>query len=302
MPNLYDVLISHKNKKDKKIFGLVVQGGGMRASYSAGALVTLLEYGFEETFDHVVGSSAGAMNAAYFLATDKDAAHIYTDDLSNKNFVNLLRSEKKVDVDYVVDMVLKHKRPIDISKLINTRSKLHVVLTNAKTGKKEVVSNHRQFAEIYEEFRATAAIPILYDKKIKVGNKEYVDGGVADLIPVDVAIRLGCTDIVVIMTQQIISYRFDRQHERLVKHLIRRFAKQQVDAVKKNLPTNKKVLKLNLRRISKPLKKTRVYLLEPSDEESLISLLTIDKDKVETFAKLGVEDMDKFLQAELPKV
>jgi predicted patatin/cPLA2 family phospholipase len=296
MTSLYDVLSSHKNNKDKKIFGLVVQGGGMRASYSAGALVTLLEYGFGDTFEYVVGSSAGAMNGAYFLASDKEAAHIYTDDLSNKNFVNLLRSEKKVDVDYVVDMVLKHKRPLDIDKLAKSHSKLHIVLTNAKNGKKEVVSNHAKFSEIYEEFRATAAMPILYDKKIKLGNKEYVDGGVADLIPVDVAIKLGCTDILVIMTQQVSSYRFDRHHQRLVKHLIRRFAKQQVGAVRKNLPTNENMLKLNLRHLTRPLKKTRIYLLEPSDEEALISMMTIDKDKVEIFAKLGVEDMDVFLQ------
>jgi hypothetical protein len=98
------------------------------------------------------------------------------------------------------------------------------------------------------------------------------------------------------MTQQVSSYRFDRHHQRLVKHLIRRFAKQQVGAVRKNLPTNENMLKLNLRHLTRPLKKTRIYLLEPSDEEALISMMTIDKDKVEIFAKLGVEDMDVFLQ------
>jgi predicted patatin/cPLA2 family phospholipase len=296
MPNLYDELTAHKQNSDEKVFGLVVQGGGMRATYSAGALVTLVEYGFSDAFDHVIGSSAGAMNAAYFISADKSAAHIYTDDLSNKNFVDLLRSDKKVDVDYVVDLVLKHKRPINIEKLLKARSQLHIVVTNAQTGRKEVISDHHKFADIYEEFRATAALPLLYDKKIAIGDKWYIDGGVSDLIPVDIAIKLGCTDIVVIMTQQVSSYHFDKQHTRLINHLIRRFASKQTAAVRKILPTNEQALRVNLRRLTHPLKKTRIYLLEPSDEDMLFSLLTINKVKVAALAELGVKDMDTFLQ------
>ena len=48
-------------------FGLVVQGGGMRGVYSMGALAALEEMGFGECFDHVAGSSAGALNGAYFI-------------------------------------------------------------------------------------------------------------------------------------------------------------------------------------------------------------------------------------------
>ncbi|HEX4774044.1 MAG TPA: patatin-like phospholipase family protein [Candidatus Saccharimonadales bacterium] len=78
MPTLFDVLDAHRqNKKDKRSFGLVVQGGGMRGVYSCAALTTLLEYGFESTFEHVIGSSAGALNGAYFLSHDYSAANIY---------------------------------------------------------------------------------------------------------------------------------------------------------------------------------------------------------------------------------
>ena len=296
MTCLFDELTVHQNNKDKKVFGLVVQGGGMRATYSAGALVTLIEYGFSGVFDHVIGSSAGGMNAAYFVSSDAETAHVYTDDLPNKNFINLLRRDKKVDIDYLVDLVLKHKRPINIENLLKSHSKLHIVVTNAQTGRKEVISNHHKFVEIYEEFRATAALPLLYDKKVAIGDKWYIDGGVADLLPIDIAIKLGCTDIVVIMTQVISSYRFDKQHTRLVKHLISRLAKNQSAAVRKVLPTNERLLKINLRRLTHPIKKTRFYILEPSNEEMLFSLLTIDKLKVAELAALGVKDMDAFLQ------
>ena len=302
MANLIQILESHKtDKNDRRVFGLVVQGGGMRAVYSCGAMVTLLQYGLTDVFEHVIGSSAGAMNGAYYLSADAEAASIYTEDLSNKNFVNLLRRDKKVDIDYLVDLVLKHKRPLNLDKLRNSRTKLHVVVTNAQNGRKEVLSDHADFVEIYEEFRATAALPMLYDKKVNIKDKWYIDGGVSDLIPVDVAHKLGCTDIVVVMTQCVSNYHFDRRHTRLVNHLIRRYAKNQPSAVRKILPTNEKVLKVNLNRIRHPLKKTRVYLLEPSDASSLISLSTIDKPKIELLAKLGVHDMDVLLHKELAR-
>lgn len=300
MTTLYDELSAHQqNKKDKRVFGLVLQGGGMRAVYSAGAIATLITYGFANAFDHVVGSSAGAINGAYFLGADKETLHTYTDDLTNKNFVNLLRRENKVDIDYLVDLVMKHKRPIDVKRLIASTSRLHIVMTDAKNGKKVVLSDHHKFAEIYEEFRATAALPLLYDKAIQVDGRWYIDGGVSDLLPIDVAIKLGCTDIVVVMTQQISNYHFDRKHTRLAKHLVKHFAKNQPAAIRNILPTNERMLQINLRKLAHPMSKTRFYVMEPSKDEYLISIATIDKPKVEKLAQLGVTDMDTFLHKPL---
>jgi hypothetical protein len=76
---------------------------------------------------------------------------------------------------------------------------------------------------------------------------------------------------------------------------MRYFAKNQPKLIRDKLPTNEKLLEMNLRRLRHPMKKVRFYVLEPSQEEYLISLSTIDKLKVETLAKMGVRDMDTFL-------
>lgn len=296
MPSLNDVLLAHQqNKKDKRVFGLVLQGGGMRAVYSAAACATLIEYGLEGAFDHVIGSSAGAINGAYFLGATADDVEVYTEDLASKKFINLLRLDKRVDIDYLVDTVMKQKRPLDIPKLLKSHSTLHIILTDAKTGQKVVISDHKKFVEIYEELRATAALPILYDKKVLVGGRWYIDGGVSDLIPIDVAVKLGCTDIVVVLTQQVESFRFDQRHTRLVNHLMKKYAANQPPRVRKLLPYNEKRVAINLRRLSHPLKKTRFYVLEPTDNESLVSIATIDKTKIARLATMGVNDTDAFL-------
>lgn len=140
---------------------------------------------------------------------------------------------------------------------------------------------------------------MLYDKTVLLDGRYFVDGGVADLLPVDVAIKLGCTDVVVVMTRQVSSYRFDQQHTRLVRKVVQRLAKNQSEAIRKQLPTNEHSLQTNLRLITHPTKLVRIYLLEPSNEEMLFSLATIDKDKVRDLARLGITDMDRFLNEDL---
>ena len=48
-------------------------------------------YTCRECFDAVYGSSAGAINATYFLSGQREGVHVYTDDISNKQFLDLGR-------------------------------------------------------------------------------------------------------------------------------------------------------------------------------------------------------------------
>ncbi len=131
--------------------------------------------------------------------------------------------------------------------------------------------------------------------KVLVHDRYYIDGAVSDTLPIDVAVELGCTDIVVIMTKNITDYAFGKRHQRLVKHLVKKFAKNQSLRVRHKLPTDERILKLNLERMSKPAKKLRFYILEPSDTELLVGLGSIDRPKIEALGELGVSDMDRLL-------
>src|SRR5579871_2481947 len=53
---------------DGASIALCVEGGAMRGVVSAGMVSALEELGLVTAFDAVYGSSAGAINAAYFLA------------------------------------------------------------------------------------------------------------------------------------------------------------------------------------------------------------------------------------------
>ncbi len=214
--------------------GLVVQGGGMRGIYSMAALMALEECGLGRSFDHVFGSSAGAINGAYMLAGQaKLAVTVYLDDISNRNFVDFFRIRRIVDIDFLVDQVLKKHKALDVQKVMSSASTLHIVLTDYITSEAVVRTNKNTELDLMEALRATAAMPILYNKVISVNGRGYIDGGLRDAVPLRRAIEQGCTDIVVVLTREphfrrrapsrtlrMIEYPFLRRYPELTRQLI----------------------------------------------------------------------------------
>ena len=181
--------------------GLVVQGGGMRGVYSMGALAALEEMGFGQCFDHVAGSSAGALNGAYFITGQAGyGVETYIKYLSRRNFVNPLRFKKMVDIDYLVDHIGKKVRPLDIKKLTSATTMLHIALTDFSHGKTRYVTNRTPGIDLWEAFRASAAMPILYNKPVKVGDGLYVDGSLRARVPIRRIVDYGCRYVVVVLT------------------------------------------------------------------------------------------------------
>jgi predicted patatin/cPLA2 family phospholipase len=161
-------------------FGLVVQGGGMRGVYSMGALAALEEAGLTQAFDIVVGSSSGAINAAYFLAGQADEAiNLYLRHLNSREFINIARLWRIVNVDFAIDTAMKRHRPLKMEALRGSPSLLEIIVVNAETGRPEVITSRDDHYELYEVLRATAALPGLYNKKVQLGGARYVDGGLS---------------------------------------------------------------------------------------------------------------------------
>lgn len=182
--------------------GLVVQGGAMRGVYSMGALAALEEMGFHQSFDHVAGSSAGALNAAYFLTGQANyGVQTYVHYLTKKQFVNPLRIKKMVDIDFLVDHIGKKIRPLDMKKLIAAKTLLHISLTEYSNGKTHYVTNKTPGIDLWEAFRAAAAIPILYNKPVRLGKRLYVDGSLRARLPIKRVVDHGCHYVVVVMTR-----------------------------------------------------------------------------------------------------
>ena len=181
---------------------IVVQGGGMRGVYSMGALLAISEMPIAKEFRQAFGSSAGAMNAAFLLADQTAmAVSVYVDDISNASFINPLRVRKMVDIDYLIDDVLTIRKPLDIAAVKAAQCTLHIALTDAYTGRVHYVTNHDTDIDLMEALRATAAMPVLYNRLVHLGDGLYFDGGTVEPVPLIPAIAAGCNPIVVVITR-----------------------------------------------------------------------------------------------------
>src|SRR5262245_41451751 len=79
--------------EDGVTIALAVEGGAMRGVVSAGMVWALEDLGLTGAFDAIYGSSAGSINAAYFLGGQAGlGTRIYYEDINNARFIDLRRA------------------------------------------------------------------------------------------------------------------------------------------------------------------------------------------------------------------
>jgi len=282
--------------------GLVVQGGAMRGTYSMASLMALEEIGIGSAFDHVVGSSAGAINAAYLLANQaKMAVSVYLDDISNKNFIDFARVKKIVDIDFLVDGVLKKNKSINAEQVRLSHSILHVILSEVLSAKPFIVTNKDEDFNLMETIRATAAMPILYNKIIQINGRGFIDGGVTDAIPLLPAINQGCTDILVVLTRDPC---FRRKPDgflinMLKKFFLRNFPKELKEII---LTEDREHFNKTMDILESPSNyypNIRIGLIYPSELKLLVSRTTNDRDKLLKCALMARNDTRRFFNLKL---
>lgn len=208
----------------------------MRGVYTSGVLEAFDEAGLR--FDSVVACSAGACAAASYLAGQTwRNRHIYLDLLDGSKLVRyrrLFTGGNVMDIDYLTDDVTVRLCPMDLRALRASETKLHIAVTDWKTGEARYLNNHDD--DLLTAFRATCALPLFYRGEVWYQGRRLVDGGVADPVPVARAVALGARDIVVVLTSSIevrgVKKRFPRMisSSRAVRRALRERYRKYRDA------------------------------------------------------------------------
>ena len=187
---------------DGRKLGLVVEGGGMRGVLSAGSLLAVDLLGFRSCFDVVYAVSAGSVNAAYFLSGQgRLGITVYFDDISSRRFINPWRAWKMVDVDYVYDHLVPQVKPLDEAAIRRSLQEFFVTATDVHTGENVLLDAKDPTVSVARFLKASSALPILYNRKVVISGKSYMDGGVSGGLPIDWAIAQGCTDLLVLLSR-----------------------------------------------------------------------------------------------------
>lgn len=188
--------------RDGRKLALLVEGGGMRGVGSAGGLVALDALGLRHAFDGIYASSAGAMNVAYMLSGQATfGIQIYYKNLNNKNFINFRRLNKIVDIDYLFNTVVTKDRPLDTAKLLQAPSDFYIGVVKTATGETVLLKAKDHPKDILPILKASAAVPVVYNRSVAINSVEFIDGGLGNPVPLYEAIEHGCTDLLVFLTQ-----------------------------------------------------------------------------------------------------
>jgi predicted patatin/cPLA2 family phospholipase len=188
--------------RDGRKLALVIEGGAMRAVSSAGGAVVLAQLGYSDVFDEVYATSAAVMNASYFITNQPLLGiSVYFDHCTTRAFVNPARFWKVIDVDYIFDHVAVHEKPLDTVKLLSARSRLYVAVMDRKTGEAFMVDTRAVRTPVLQVLKASAAIPVFYNRSVDIDGRPCMDGGLAIPLGVRQALDNGCTDVLVLSTR-----------------------------------------------------------------------------------------------------
>lgn len=182
--------------------GLVLEGGGTRAIYSAGVLDAFLEN--DISFPYVIGVSAGSCTGASFLGKCKGRHHdLIVNYINDKRYMgigNMLKTGEYLGSDWIFGELSYDILPLNYDEFEKSGAVFCCVVANAKTGKAEYLYPKTLRPRGCPEIRASCSMPLV-TKGVEIGGELYFDGGLMDSIPLERALDDGCEKCVVVLTQ-----------------------------------------------------------------------------------------------------
>ena len=199
----------------------------MRSVFSAGLLDEFLEQGFNP-FQLAIGVSAGAANlSAYLAGAHGRSLRVFRDYALRPECINYLRFVRGghlIDLDWLWE-ICAVEVPLDNHRVFANGQSLLVCLTDVCTGK--AVYQRANAGNLEQVIKASSALPLMYREFPHVDGRPMADGGVADSIPVQKALDMGASRIMVVRSRP----RQFRKRDQLVHKLVRRRLRQHYPAL-----------------------------------------------------------------------
>lgn len=218
----------------------------MRGVYTVGVLAALMDHHFLP--DELIGVSAGASNSVSYLSGQSGRGYrTNIDYIGDKRYLSLrnyVTTKSLFGMDFIFDEVPNQLDPFDYDALQACPCSLQVGVTDVETGK-AVFFGKEHLKEDLTILKASCSLPI-FSPMVAYQGRKYLDGGVADPIPIDKALADGCDRILVVLTQDR-AYRKKPQAGRAFYHMVYRRYPQIVQALdRRHLVYNRTLKQLRL--------------------------------------------------------
>lgn len=262
--------------------GLVLEGGGMRALFTAGVLDALLDIK-ELDIDGIVGVSAGALFGVNYVSGQKERAirynKKYARDKRYMGFYSWITTGNAVNEEFAFYEIPFKLDVFDQEKFKQSKIDFYVVMTNVESGKPEYVLIKDVFKQM-EYLRATSALPFA-SKIIEINGKKYLDGGISDSIPIDYCEGLGYDKIILLLTRPKNTHKEDKLNF-LYKLVYRKYPN-----LVERLINMGKDYEVVLKKIKDLENENKIFVIRPP-EVLKIGRLEKNEDKIQNVYDIGL--------------
>ncbi len=210
--------------------GLVMEGGAMRGMFTCGVIDVLMENGVE--FDCGVGVSAGATFGLNIKSKQIGRGirynKKYCNDKRYASLGSLLKTGDVYNVPFCYEILPYELDKWDLKTFYENPMDFYCVVTDINSGK---AVYHK--CENYDEspkgidinwIRASASMPVV-SKPVKIDDGLYLDGGMADSIPLEFMEKQGCDKILVVETQPKEYRKKPQKYMWLIKRVLSKYPK-----------------------------------------------------------------------------
>lgn len=182
---------------------LILEGGSLRAMFTAGVLDVMTEGNI--LFEYVNGVSAGALCGYDYISLQagrsRDINETFCDDKRFLGLHNLFHNGGVFNFDFLFGDVCNALNPLDQETFNASRQKFEVIATDCLTGKATYFEKSNYTTEEFlTACRASSSMPGL-SGIVRLRDVPYLDGGCSCPVGFRRAMDLGYDKIVVILTR-----------------------------------------------------------------------------------------------------
>jgi len=269
---------------------IVLEGGARRGIFTSGVLDFLMEQ--ELYFSDVIGVSFGACNASSYVSKQHGRMRDCTAQKETNygmyaGFGKFLKDNSILDMDLLFDKYPNEYFPFDYDTYFQSESECEMVVTNLKTGKAEYLTERKDRERVMKICRASSSMPLL-TPIVKIDGKPYLDGGIADSIPIERALGKGNDKIILVLTRNP-GYRkkmISKSMAALYRCKYKNFPEFVTTLIRRNLEYNKQMALVN-----KLEAEGKIFVIRPT--EPPVGRLEKDYDKLMSFYMHGYNMMQE---------
>ncbi len=181
--------------------GLVLEGGGLRAAYTAGVLNWFIDQNID--FDFVVGISSGALLAGPFVVKNhkaiKELAVTYAGRKENVGFTPLIREGAPVGYNFLFDEIINKKMQLSAQKVREASIPFEMGVYDLYDSNTLWLTN-KDVDDKWKFVQAACTLPIA-GRAVKINGRKYLDAGITSMMPIKRSLNYGCDKHIVVTTK-----------------------------------------------------------------------------------------------------